>query len=85
MNGNLNNVNNRYKWICFDIDLTGSPPSSDNITLQVQDLNNTNIGNDIIFYIKLKYNNYFNQIVNENMLYSSWLDCQAILENDTIM
>ena len=82
LNGNLNNVNNRYKWICFDIDLTGSPPSSDNITLQVQDLNNTNIGNDIIFYIKLKYNNYFNQIVNENITYSSWLDCQAILEND---
>ena len=71
-------INNMYKWVCFDIDLSNLVLINDNINLSLNDTSVNNIGNEVLFYIKLKYNG--NLIVNGNTInYSKWLDCQSIL------
>ena len=48
-------INNIYKWVCFDIDLTTLSLTSDNVTLNLQNININTIGTYYLFYIKLKY------------------------------
>lgn len=71
-------INNIYKWVCFDIDLTTLSLTSDNVTLNLQNININNIGTDYLFYIKLKYNGNL-QISGQNILYSKWFDCLSVL------
>ena len=73
-------INNTYKWVCFDIDLATLSITSDNVTLNLQNISNINakIGTDYLFYIKLKYNGNL-QINGQNILYSKWFDCLSIL------
>ena len=86
-NGLSSNINNTFKWICFDLDLTSNPLASDNITLEDSNISAGDIGSKIIFYIKLKYVNtstdyYYNPFARQYMTYSGWLDCQSILSGN---
>ena len=86
-NGLSSNINNTFKWICFDLDLTSNPLASDNITLEDSNISVGDIGSKIVFYIKLKYVNtstdyYYNPFARQYMTYSSWLDCQSILSGN---
>ena len=71
-------INNLYKWVCFDIDLTTLTLTSDYVILNLQNININNIGTNYLFYIKLKYNGNL-QIGGQNILYSKWFDCLSIL------
>ena len=74
-------INNLYKWVCFDIDLTTLTLTSDDVILNLQNININNINNigtNYLFYIKLKYNGNL-QIGGQNILYSKWFDCLSIL------
>ena len=71
-------INNIYKWVCFNIDLSNITITSDNIILNLNNVNINTIGNNYIFYIKLKYNG--NLLINgQNILYSKWFDCLSVL------
>ena len=71
-------INNIYKWVCFDIDLTALSITSDDAILNLQNTNINTLGRDYLFYIKLKYNGNL-QIGGQNILYSKWFDCLNIL------
>ena len=79
-NSNSSNkiINNIYKWVCFDIDLTTLTITSDDIIINLQNININTIGTNYLFYIKLKYNGNL-QIGGQNILYSKWFDCLSIL------
>ena len=71
-------INNTYKWICFNIDLTNTSITNDNVSLSLNNQSVDKIGTEFLFYIKLKYNG--NLQINSNTInYSKWFDCQSIL------
>ena len=78
INGSSSNINNLYKWLCFDIDLTTLTLTSDDVILNLQNININDIGTNYLFYIKLKYNGNL-QIGGQNISYSKWFDCLSIL------
>jgi hypothetical protein len=71
-------INNIYKWVCFDINLSTLSITSDNITLDLRNININTIGTNYLFYIKLKYNGNL-QINGQNIIYSKWFDCLSVL------
>ena len=71
-------INNTYKWICFNIDLTNISITNDNVSLSLNNQSVDKIGTEFLFYIKLKYNG--NLQINSNTInYSKWFDCLSIL------
>ena len=67
-------INNRYKWVCFDINLSNRTINSDNVTLNLSNINKDILGDKCLFYIKLKYNGNL-QIGGDTIDYSLWFDC----------
>jgi len=71
-------INNIYKWVSFDIDLTSISLISDTILLDLNNVDINTIGTNYLFYIKLKYDGNL-QITGQNIIYSKWFDCLSIL------
>ena len=71
-------INNKYKWVCFDVDLTSKNITSDNIELNLNNINTNKLGINCLFYIKIKYNGNL-QIGGSNIVYSKWFDCLNVL------
>ena len=74
-------INNTYKWVCFDVDLTSKTITSDNIKLNLNNINKNKLGTEYLFYIKIKYNGNL-EIGGSNIDYSKWFDCLNVLNTN---
>ena len=70
-------INNRYKWICYDLDLSNITITTENVVLDLN-VNKNYIGTNYLFYIKLKYKPGV-QVKNQDISYSKWFDCLSVL------
>ena len=74
-------INNRYKWVCFDVPFTPGEITTDKIKLNLSNVNKNTLGTNILFYIKIKYNG--NLVIDESIIYySKWFDCLSVADTN---